>query len=207
MTTLEVFDPPMCCGTGACGPEPDARLTRFATDLNWLKHQGVAVRRYNLAQEPAAFTANPQIKRILDATGSDDLPVILLDGRVVSQREYPSRQQLLDLAGVKGQADTESGQPAVALEHPPIFNEQIAELVALGAAMAGNCEPCFEYHHRKAVELGISPEDMIQAVNVALQVKDQPAQAMVRVARKHLVPEAAQAGDCCGNNSDDGSCC
>jgi hypothetical protein len=38
-----------------CGPEVDGDLVRFAADLDWLKKQGVAVERYNVAQEPGAF--------------------------------------------------------------------------------------------------------------------------------------------------------
>ena len=207
MTTLEVFDPPMCCSTGVCGPEPDERLARFSADLNWLKHLGVAVRRYNLAQEPTAFTANPLIKPIVDTKGGDGLPVILLDCRIISQGEYPSRERLLELAGLNGPADIGNKAQTATADPPTIFNEQISELVALGASIASNCEPCFEYHHRKAVELGVSVDDMIQAVNVGLRVKEQPALAMVRLARKYLAPETAPAGDCCGTTGDGKKCC
>jgi hypothetical protein len=33
MNTLESFDPPMCCATGVCGPEPElARLAGIAPE-------------------------------------------------------------------------------------------------------------------------------------------------------------------------------
>lgn len=204
MTSIEVYDPPMCCSTGVCGPEPDEQLTRFSADLDWLKHQGVEVRRYNLAQEPAAFTANPQVKQIVDVTGGDGLPVVVVDGRVVSQQEYPTRQRLAELTGLDERAATDHEQPATA-EPSPIFDERIAELVAIGAAIAANCEPCLKYHHRKASELGIADEDMIQAVNVALRVKEQPSKIMVQLAQRLLVPEAALGG-CCGGSGTSGCC-
>lgn len=204
MTRIEVFDPPMCCTTGVCGPEPDARLTRFAADLKSVADRGVDVRRYNLAQEPTAFSQNPDVTRVLAENDGDGLPVVVVDGRVVSHGEYPSRQRLLELAGLNGHAEAESQRQEAPRETVPVFDERVAELVALGAAIAANCELCFRYHHRKAVELGISNEDMIQAIDVALRVKDQPAQAMVRLARKHLLPDADQAGGCCGGG--DGCC-
>ena len=37
MSKVQVFDPPMCCSTGVCGPEVDPALVRFAADLEWLK--------------------------------------------------------------------------------------------------------------------------------------------------------------------------
>ncbi len=204
MPTVEVFDPPMCCSTGVCGPEPDARLTRFAADLSWLKNQGAEVRRYNLAQEPARFTAHPRVKQIVDAMGVEGLPVVVVDGRVVSQGEYPSREQLREWARLDGPSAA-SGRPAAAEpEQPPIFNEWVEELIALGASVASNCEACFRYHHRKAVELGISQEDMVQAVNVALRVKQQSAQSVVRLAQKHLIPEGSRSGGCCGGGDSTG---
>ena len=59
MTKLAVYDPPMCCSTGVCGPAVDPVLPRVAADLDWLKRQGVQVERYNLAQQPQAFASNP----------------------------------------------------------------------------------------------------------------------------------------------------
>jgi len=38
---IEVYDPPMCCSTGVCGPAIDPVLPRFAADLEWLKGRGV----------------------------------------------------------------------------------------------------------------------------------------------------------------------
>ncbi|MCA1770803.1 MAG: arsenic metallochaperone ArsD family protein, partial [Halomonas sp.] len=51
MTTITVYDPPMCCSTGVCGTNAEQQLITFAADLNWLKSQGVTVRRVNLSQE------------------------------------------------------------------------------------------------------------------------------------------------------------
>jgi hypothetical protein len=38
---LEVFDPPLCCPTGVCGPSVDPDLVRFSADLAWLSEQGL----------------------------------------------------------------------------------------------------------------------------------------------------------------------
>lgn len=108
MLQIEVFDPPMCCSSGVCGTDPNPMLSQFAADLDWLRQQGVAVRRYNLAQEPAAFTGNPQIKRLMDESEGDALPVITVDGQVVTQRIYPDRGQLAQLAGVATDAPKHS---------------------------------------------------------------------------------------------------
>ena len=100
MTRLEVFDPPQCCSTGVCGPSVDTKLVAFAADLHWLANQRVAVERHNLAQEPQAFATNPVVKSALMQSGNECLPLILMNGAIVSQGRYPNRDELARFAGV-----------------------------------------------------------------------------------------------------------
>lgn len=95
MKTIQVYDKPMCCSTGVCGPDVDPVLPRFAADLQWLKSLGHSVERFNLAQEPEAFIQNPEVHRLLAAQGIQCLPLIAVDGDVVSRGEYPSREHLM----------------------------------------------------------------------------------------------------------------
>ncbi|HET7754124.1 MAG TPA: arsenite efflux transporter metallochaperone ArsD [Anaeromyxobacteraceae bacterium] len=99
MPKVQVFDPPMCCSTGVCGPEVDPALTRFASDLEWLKDNGVDVERFNLAQDPGAFVTNPVVSDAI--RGRDDaLPLLLVDGKIASTGAYPQRDALAALVGV-----------------------------------------------------------------------------------------------------------
>jgi len=100
MKTLQVFDPAMCCSTGVCGPEVDPVLPRFAADLAWLAAGGAEVVRHNLAQEPAAFVAEPAVWERLSREGEGCLPLILVDGEVVSQGIYPDRSRLAAWVGL-----------------------------------------------------------------------------------------------------------
>jgi hypothetical protein len=100
-TFVEVFDPAMCCSTGVCGPAPDPFLPRFAADLEWLAAQGVRVHRHNLSQEPAAFAANELVKAALTSDGIDCLPLILVNGEIVSKGKYPVRYSLARWAHIK----------------------------------------------------------------------------------------------------------
>ena len=84
----------MCCATGVCGPEVDTRLVQFAANLDWLKTQGVIVQRHNLSQNPAAFVENEIVKTALTEKGEAVLPVILLNGKVVTTGRYPDRAEL-----------------------------------------------------------------------------------------------------------------
>jgi sulfur carrier protein ThiS len=98
---LEVFDPPMCCSTGVCGPGVDPALVQFGSDFLWVAGQGVHVERYNLAQQPQAFAANQTVKAALGEYGNQCLPLILLNGSIVSKGRYPAREELAQLVGLE----------------------------------------------------------------------------------------------------------
>ncbi len=92
--TIQIYDKPMCCSTGVCGPQVDSVLPRFAADLDWLKSQGHQVERYNLAQQPQSFIENTTVHEALKSEGDDCLPLILVDGEIVSRADYPTRERL-----------------------------------------------------------------------------------------------------------------
>jgi hypothetical protein len=111
MKTLTIYDPAMCCSTGICGVEIDQKLVDFAADLDWLKSEGIEVKRINLSQEPALFAENKQVKAVLENSGVDGLPVILANDEMQSSGQYPDRVKLAQMAGVTtaqavGQAST-----------------------------------------------------------------------------------------------------
>lgn len=99
MKKLLVFDPAMCCSTGVCGPSVDPSLLRLASDLAFLKAQGVLVERFNLAHQPDAFAANPLVIEQMGEEG-EHLPLFLVDGAVAAKGRYPSRQELASWVGV-----------------------------------------------------------------------------------------------------------
>jgi len=92
----------MCCSTGVCGPSVDPVLPRFSADLGWVAAHSIEVTRHNLAQEPAAFAAAPAVQAALTERGTACLPLILVDGRIVSQGTYPTRAQLASWTGLDG---------------------------------------------------------------------------------------------------------
>lgn len=106
--TLSVFDPAMCCSTGVCGPEVDPQLVVLSSDLEWLRARGVAVERFNLAQEPGAFASAPLVKAALEEVGESALPIFLVDGRQVMSGAYPTRDQLAAWTGATRAEDAGS---------------------------------------------------------------------------------------------------
>jgi AhpD family alkylhydroperoxidase len=203
---LEVFDPPMCCSTGVCGPSVDPALVQFAADFHWLAGQGVHVERYNLAQQPQAYAANEAVKAALAKYGNDCLPLIVVNGAIVSRSSYPTRKELASLADLQDE------------EAPSLYSAAVAELVAIGASIASNCEPCFKYHFDKARKLGVSVEDMARTVEIALAVKESSAHSVLDLANRFLKHDDAPKGlpvmqsSCCAPGTTEpsggsGGCC
>ena len=98
---LQVFDPAMCCSTGVCGPGVDPALVQFASDLDWLKTQGIMVQRYGLAQNPGAFVAAEAVRIALADKGEEALPIVLLNGKIMATGRYPERKELAGWLNLK----------------------------------------------------------------------------------------------------------
>ncbi len=101
MPKLEIFEPPMCCSSGVCGPKVDKSLVEFSATLNWLQSKGVEVLRYNPTQQYEAFVSNPTVLETVNERGSESLPIILIDGELSSVGGYPDRAELAALVGVE----------------------------------------------------------------------------------------------------------
>jgi len=105
---VQVFDPPMCCSTGVCGPKVDKRLVQFAAALEWLRGQGVQVERYNPSQQYDAFVNNATVVHTVNTQGIECLPLILADGEIVSYGCYPSKEELGAMAGLEGKMEAQA---------------------------------------------------------------------------------------------------
>lgn len=101
MSIIHVFDPALCCSTGVCGVEVDQQLVSFSADVDWAKHNGAQIDRFNLAQQPMAFAENLLVKAFLERSGAEALPLILVDGEVALAGRYPTRTELARWAGIQ----------------------------------------------------------------------------------------------------------
>lgn len=195
MATIQIYDPAMCCATGVCSVDVDQALVTFAADLDWLKSQGVQVTRANLAQQPLMFAADARIRQLLQDQGEKALPAVVVDGGLKSSGRYPSRDELARWAGLAREAS--------------LFSDQVAELIAIGAAIASNGEPCFKFHYDKSRKLGVPDADVRRAVDLAQQVKEAPAKAVLNLAYRHLDKKEPLAAIAVATVSPSGagSCC
>ncbi len=97
VVTIEIFDPPMCCPTGLCGPNTDPALLDIYEAILRIKSEydgRATVERYVLGQQPAKFIQQPEIIQRLKAHGVSVLPVTIVNGRVRKEHGYPSYADL-----------------------------------------------------------------------------------------------------------------
>lgn len=106
MTTIQVFDPALCCSTGVCGVEVDQTLVGFSADVDWAKQNGAHIDRFNLAQQPMVFAENQLVKAYLERSGEEALPLILVDGQVALAGRYPNRVELARWLGIATEEKT-----------------------------------------------------------------------------------------------------
>jgi|WetSurSiteA1Bulk_404760.scaffolds.fasta_scaffold547807_1 alkylhydroperoxidase/carboxymuconolactone decarboxylase family protein YurZ len=69
------------------------------------------------------------------------------------------------------------------------MEENTRLLVCLGAAVAANCIPCFEYYYEKAQATGLAQADIQEVVELAHKIKNNINMLMKTSARDLIGPE------------------
>src|SRR3970282_306691 len=87
--TVELFDPPLCCPTGLCGPSLDQTLLDVNEMVLALQADGIAVERYQMTSNPQAFLKNGDVMRLVREQEMAALPITVVRGTVVRVGQYP----------------------------------------------------------------------------------------------------------------------
>lgn len=74
-----------------------------------------------------------------------------------------------------------------------MLDERTKDLVAIGASVTANCQPCLDHHVASARNHGVSDEDISAAVEVGKQVRRGAGAAM----DKKIVDVLAKAVSAC----------
>jgi len=82
------------------------------------------------------------------------------------------------------------------------LSEKVKELVAVGASITANCQPCLQYHAEKALASGADSGEVKAAIEVGKQVR-KGASARMDTFSSELkeiapVPAEAKKSACCG---------
>jgi len=90
---LLIVDKPGVSSGCACSAT-DPALPRFAGDLEWLRWQGVTVRRIDPRVTGKELGGDADATAAVATHGYESLPIILVDGRVRHVGAYPDRATL-----------------------------------------------------------------------------------------------------------------
>jgi hypothetical protein len=87
---VELFDPPMCCPTGLCGPSLDQTLLDVSEMILVLKAANVSVERYQMTSHPSIFMSNAEVMRLVREQQMEALPITFVRGQVIKVGAYPT---------------------------------------------------------------------------------------------------------------------
>jgi hypothetical protein len=99
MTTVTVFrhaPPPL---VGVCGVVPDRVSEAFEQNLDWLEANGFLVERLDPYREADAAARFPEVAAIFAREREPCLPLVLVDGELVSSGHHPTRTELARMVG------------------------------------------------------------------------------------------------------------
>ena len=91
---IELFDPPMCCPTGICGPAIDQTLLDINVMVMTLQRENLRVERYQMTSHPNAFLRNPDVMKLVREKEMAALPVVVVRGKVIKVGTYPSLDEV-----------------------------------------------------------------------------------------------------------------
>jgi hypothetical protein len=91
---VALFDPPMCCPTGLCGPALDQTLLDVNEMILTLQAAGVRIERYQMTSHPQIFINNSDVMRLVREKQLTALPITLVRERVVKVGSYPTLDEI-----------------------------------------------------------------------------------------------------------------
>ena len=82
------------------------------------------------------------------------------------------------------------------------IDNKTKELIAVGASITANCQPCLQYHKNKALEFGADAGEIAEAIETGKQVRKGAANKMDEFSAGSkdcgLPPMGWMKSTCCG---------
>ncbi len=91
---VELFDPPMCCPTGLCGPSLDQTLLNVSEMIMALQAEGATVERYQMTSHPQKFMNNNDVMRLVREQQMAALPITAVHGQIIKTGAYPTLAEI-----------------------------------------------------------------------------------------------------------------
>ena len=91
---VELYDPPMCCPTGLCGPSLDQTLLDVGDMLLALQQAGVRVERYQMTSHPHKFMNHNEVMRLVREKQMAALPITAVHNQIIKVGAYPTLAEI-----------------------------------------------------------------------------------------------------------------
>jgi hypothetical protein len=91
---VALFDPPMCCPSGLCGPTLDQVLLNVNEMIMTLQRENLRVERYQMTSNPNAFLGNAEVMKLVREKQMEALPIVVVRGKVIKVGAYPSADEI-----------------------------------------------------------------------------------------------------------------
>lgn len=69
------------------------------------------------------------------------------------------------------------------------LDSKTIELAGIAASIAGGCKPCLDYHFKKALDIGCTTGEAMEAIELGKMIKQRPINDVFKQAEK-LVKES-----------------
>jgi len=88
-----IYESPMCCSSGCCGPNLDQNLINFEDILEIVKKSGAEIERYSVNQSPEKFREHPEVLKLVQEQQLKALPITTCNGKIVKCGAYPTLEE------------------------------------------------------------------------------------------------------------------
>lgn len=92
-----IFEPPMCCAGGLCGPSINPALIEIQNTINSLQKEfrdSVDIVRIDMAMNFNVFLDNWDVFEKVNKQGVNALPITKVNGSIMTEKRYPDFETL-----------------------------------------------------------------------------------------------------------------
>ena len=93
---LIIYEGMLCCSTGICGPEPDKALIQLTEDVRRLQAEfpDEKIIRASMSFNAQAYLEEPEVLKLVKASGTDVLPITTLNGKILVKQRYMTYDEM-----------------------------------------------------------------------------------------------------------------
>ena len=95
---INIYEPPMCCTSGVCGPAPDKKLMDLQDNIKRIEKEfpGVKINRYSMNFNPLDFSKNREVLTKVKTHRTEILPIITINDVIVKEKGYLSYTEMVE---------------------------------------------------------------------------------------------------------------